>query len=312
MGFFEDVSEQDFEGDEIISVEPLAKKRKDSGKKSEPEQNTPYPSEEPSYEEELSEEDYEKLREQENEDYSLYGDDEDYDYNEDDYDYNDEEYNEEYYKDEDYEENASSYDVGKEAEEWMETPKISQEPNISNFFDMRNSTKEAHEKMERDTKEASRQQAKDITKGEETVERTISGLFIDGNVSSESDLTLDCEVHGNLVAKQKATIMGIIDGNVSCKELLAKDARIIGDISCASVARIEKGSVVIGNIDADTVVLAGAVKGNIKAKKSITLIGQAVVQGDLTSAKIHLSDEAIIEGVCHWKQANGNLDQFFQ
>ena len=51
-------------------------------------------------------------------------------------------------------------------------------------------------------------------------------------------------------------------------------------------------------LQGDNVIIAGKVNGNLRATTSITLIAPAVVQGDIATPVLSVSEGAVIEGRC--------------
>jgi len=87
-----------------------------------------------------------------------------------------------------------------------------------------------------------------------------------------------------------------LTGELRCGESLRIDGTVKGEVHCEQVLTIgEKGSVHAA-IDGDTVVIAGEVKGDITARRKITLESTARVTGDLTTPGIVIQEGARLEG----------------
>ena len=87
-----------------------------------------------------------------------------------------------------------------------------------------------------------------------------------------------------------------LTGELRCGESLRIDGKVKGEVHCDQVLTIgEKGSL-DATIDGDTVVIAGEVKGDIKARRKITLEPTARVIGDLTTPGIVIQEGARLEG----------------
>lgn len=76
-----------------------------------------------------------------------------------------------------------------------------------------------------------------------------------------------------------------------------------------------KGSLVIGpqavvnaQIIGDEIVVAGRLKGEILAKKKLTLLDSAVAEIKVRTAKLTVHEGAIFEGVCHMLGENLSVD----
>ena len=87
-----------------------------------------------------------------------------------------------------------------------------------------------------------------------------------------------------------------LTGELRCGESLRIDGSVKGEVHCDQLLTIgEKGSVV-ASIEGDTVVIAGEVKGDITARRKITLESTARVTGDLTTPGIVIQEGARLEG----------------
>jgi len=87
-----------------------------------------------------------------------------------------------------------------------------------------------------------------------------------------------------------------ITGELRCGETLRIDGSLKGEVHCDHLLTIgEKGSVHAA-IEGDAVVIAGEVKGDITARRKITLESTARVTGDLTTPGIVIQEGARLEG----------------
>ena len=87
-----------------------------------------------------------------------------------------------------------------------------------------------------------------------------------------------------------------LTGEIRCGETLRIDGSVKGEVHCDQLLTVgEKGSVHAA-IEGDTVVIAGEVKGDITAKRKITLESTARVTGDLTTPGIVIQEGARLEG----------------
>jgi cytoskeletal protein CcmA (bactofilin family) len=87
-----------------------------------------------------------------------------------------------------------------------------------------------------------------------------------------------------------------LTGELRCGESLRIDGSLKGELHCDQLLTLgEKGSI-HASIDGDTVVIAGEVKGDITARRKITLESTARVTGDLTTPGIVIQEGARLEG----------------
>jgi cytoskeletal protein CcmA (bactofilin family) len=85
-------------------------------------------------------------------------------------------------------------------------------------------------------------------------------------------------------------------GKLMCSESLRIDGRVEGEVHCDHSVVIGEPGVVHASIQADTVVIAGQVKGDINARSKITLDTTARVTGDLCTPGIVIQEGAKLEG----------------
>ena len=87
-----------------------------------------------------------------------------------------------------------------------------------------------------------------------------------------------------------------ITGKLRCKETLRIDGRVKGEVRSDKSVIVGEGAVVDAAIQADSVVIAGEVKGDIAAKRKITLERTARVAGELCTPGIVIEEGAQVEG----------------
>lgn len=85
-------------------------------------------------------------------------------------------------------------------------------------------------------------------------------------------------------------------GKLKCTESLRIDGRVEGEVHCDHTVAIGEPGVVHALIQADSVVIAGQVNGDINARSKITLEKTACVTGDLCTPGIVIQEGAKLEG----------------
>ncbi len=154
----------------------------------------------------------------------------------------------------------------------------------------------------------------------EVQEKTVSdetavvteGMSITGDITSGGSLELIGTVMGNIDILGKLNITGAIQGNSKAAEIYAEGARINGDINSGGSVKIGQSSVVIGNINASSAVIAGAVKGDIDVHGPVVLDTSAIVMGNIKSKSVQINNGAVIEGMCSQCYADVNPTSFFE
>ena len=138
------------------------------------------------------------------------------------------------------------------------------------------------------------------------------GMTIVGDISSGGSLELIGGVTGNIDILGKLNVTGAIQGNSKAAEIYAEGARINGEINSAGSVKIGQSSVVIGNIFANSAVIAGAVKGDIDVHGPVVLDTSAIVMGNIKSKSVQINNGAVIEGMCSQCYADVNPTSFFE
>ena len=136
-------------------------------------------------------------------------------------------------------------------------------------------------------------------------------MFINGNVATEGGLEVKGRVIGNVEALGKLNITGTIQGNSQAAEIYADGANITGELRSLGSIKIGQSTVIIGNIFANSAVIAGAVKGDIDVKGPVILDASAIVMGDIKSKSVQINNGAVIEGMCSQCYADVNPSSFF-
>jgi len=102
------------------------------------------------------------------------------------------------------------------------------------------------------------------------------------NFSGEMSTLLakDAEIHGTLRTQGSLRI----------------DGRVNGDVFCAKMVTIGATGSVDGNIQAESIILAGRVKGSLVAKQKVHLESTAELIGDLSAGKLSIQEGARVRG----------------
>lgn len=107
---------------------------------------------------------------------------------------------------------------------------------------------------------------------------------VDSKLSSV--ISSGCEIQGDLLFSSSLHVKGKVNG----------DVKAAGKDTDNSMVYTYENSHVVGNIQADILIIAGKIEGNITAHKYIKLENTAVVSGDITYAIIEMDLGAKVEG----------------
>lgn len=87
-----------------------------------------------------------------------------------------------------------------------------------------------------------------------------------------------------------------ITGNVKSANHIQFDGKLNGDLNCTGVATLGKTAAIKGNVNADSVTIAGNVVGNVTAKDRIEMKSTAKVQGDIRAKRLTVEDGVTFVG----------------
>ena len=138
-----------------------------------------------------------------------------------------------------------------------------------------------------------------------------SGTVIRGDIESTGSLDISGEISGDVKCRGKLTVTGTINGNSSAEEVFADSAHISGEIVSNGTVKIGLGSVVIGNVSANSAVVAGAIKGDIDVHGPVVVDTSAVVMGNIKSRSVQINNGAVIEGFCSQAYAEIDVNSLF-
>lgn len=97
-----------------------------------------------------------------------------------------------------------------------------------------------------------------------------------------------------------------MEGNLISKESVRVDGKLKGEVKAYAVVLGEYG-VILGDITAVSVTIAGKVKGNVSASETLELLPKGQILGDIKSSKLVIADGALFEGNCQMVKADGQV-----
>ena len=87
-----------------------------------------------------------------------------------------------------------------------------------------------------------------------------------------------------------------ISGSIKCTGGVRIGGKMSGDLTCAGDVLVEKTSQIKGNLSVNSVIVLGAIKGNIMAKERIELRGTARVAGDIKAKRLVVEEGVTLIG----------------
>lgn len=120
--------------------------------------------------------------------------------------------------------------------------------------------------------------------------------IIQGTITTESNLIIAGVINGDIESKNNIMITGRVIGDISCNSAEIVKAEIEGNLNVEDKLKIQSDSRITGDLSADSINIAGDVKGNITAVSSVQLSGNACVFGNITTSSISIENGAVLQG----------------
>ncbi len=137
------------------------------------------------------------------------------------------------------------------------------------------------------------------------------GTRIEGNLFTDGSVDIIGTVEGDVNCYGKLIVSGGINGKVNASEVYANAAKITGEIVSTGSVKIGVGSVIIGNIEAQSAVIAGAINGDLDVKGPVIVDSTAVIMGNIKSRSVQINNGAVIEGFCSQCYSDIDVKSFF-
>jgi len=88
----------------------------------------------------------------------------------------------------------------------------------------------------------------------------------------------------------------VLEGSLTLDGSLRVDGTFNGVLICAGTVTIGKHGSVVGDIEADEVILGGRVSGTVIARRRVVLEGSSALEGDLATGSLLISEGAVFNG----------------
>ncbi|MBO4996624.1 MAG: polymer-forming cytoskeletal protein [Lachnospira sp.] len=151
----------------------------------------------------------------------------------------------------------------------------------------------------------------DTPADEETATIT-KGTEIAGNIKTTGSLDVLGSIEGDIACKGKLVISGAVKGKSEASEIFTDSANVTGDMVSTGSIKIGVGSVIVGNLNASSAVIAGAVKGDIDVNGPVIIDSTAVIMGNVKSRSVQVNNGAIMEGLCSQSYSDVDVNTFFE
>ena len=117
-----------------------------------------------------------------------------------------------------------------------------------------------------------------------------NGMVVDGNVSSDKQVTVSGRVNGNVASANDVKINGLVVGDLKAANIQLNDAKVHGNSKAAGKIIVDGSSIIVGNLSANDISVNSKVKGVITATSNVDFKESALVVGDVVTGAIHMDE----------------------
>jgi len=114
--------------------------------------------------------------------------------------------------------------------------------------------------------------------------------IVDGNINSSGPISVSGTVNGDIDTTSDLGVNGIITGDITADSINYAHAAVRGNAKAVKDVNVSEEAVIIGNIDAGKLVVAGKVKGEIVADRNILFKSTALMVGSVTASGMNMED----------------------
>ncbi|MGN0438131.1 MAG: polymer-forming cytoskeletal protein [Lachnospiraceae bacterium] len=166
--------------------------------------------------------------------------------------------------------------------------------------------------VEEDTEKTVREEKKyNVDEASPDTTYITKGTKIMGSIETDASIDIIGTVEGDVNCKGKVVVGGAVKGAITAGELYCNSARIEGDIKSYGSVKVGVGSMIIGNVEGESAVIAGAINGDIDVKGPVIVDSTAVIMGNIKSRSVQINNGAVIEGFCSQSYSDIDVKSFF-
>ena len=97
------------------------------------------------------------------------------------------------------------------------------------------------------------------------------------------------------------TMVGVdtlIEGTLKTKSSIRINGTIIGDVRADGIVVLTKTGKIVGTIEAESIIVAGVVEGNMSIRDKVNVEATGEIYGDVITKKFVIDEESIFQGNC--------------
>lgn len=145
-----------------------------------------------------------------------------------------------------------------------------------------------------------------VEAGQTTITSTMK---ITGDIKSEDNLFIDGQVFGNITTTENVRARNLIVGDIKADNVMFNKVRLKGNSMLKGNAVVEDDSIIVGNIYAENIKLAGKVKGDLDINGAAVLLEKALVVGNIVVSTLATESGARIDGNISTNTKSRTIDE---
>ncbi len=137
------------------------------------------------------------------------------------------------------------------------------------------------------------------------------GTVIIGEINAEGDVELLGSVKGKVASVGDIRANGKVIGDLMGRDVELVSCAVQGNIIASGSVTVDGDSVVIGDVTSENFCLDGKIKGNVMVEKEAKFQPKAILAGNVTTASIAMSQGAKIQGAVNIPLSEQETDMTF-
>ena len=123
-----------------------------------------------------------------------------------------------------------------------------------------------------------------------------AGTSMEGILKTKGDVEIAGDFKGDVVSEGNVILHSSFNGNITAGSLTVLDTTLCGDVRVSGSVQINEGSVINGNIFAQSVTCSGKVVGDMEVQGDLVLGQSAKVEGSITTKTMSMARGAVMKG----------------
>lgn len=117
-----------------------------------------------------------------------------------------------------------------------------------------------------------------------------------GTITGFANVKIDGGIKGDVRITKDVSVTGKVVGDIECNNAVMSGSSIQGSVASKGQVRMDRDSVLLGNVDTQYLDMNGRIKGNVDVSGKAEFKTDAVIVGDITASTITVLDGAVIKG----------------